>query len=190
MLSSSIELTTAHGKLRVRHFWCQDGDCLIASSVDELKDRPSVRIHSSCVFSESLGSLDCDCALQLRKSLEQVSSDGGFVLYRFEEGRGAGLRNKIEAISLQQSQGIDTKTAFETLGFPPDPRTYSVAIRALQALNLGPRIALKTNNPRKIKALEDAGFEVEREALGIDRDERVQAYFDQKRQCLGHIDDQ
>lgn len=190
MLSSSIELTTAHGKIRVRHFWCQDGDCLVASNVDESKDRPSVRIHSSCVFSESLGSLDCDCALQLQKSLEQVCSEGGFVLYRFEEGRGTGLKNKIEAISLQQKRGIDTKSAFETLGFPADPRTYSVAVRAIQALNLGPKVILKTNNPRKIKALEDAGFEVEREALQIDRDERVQAYFDQKKQCLGHIDDE
>lgn len=99
------------------------------------------------------------------------------------------MKNKIEAISIQQTKGVDTKTAFETLGFQPDPRTYSVAVKAMQALNIGKKVTLKTNNPRKIKALEDAGFDVERQGLGIERDERVQAYFDQKKACLGHMDD-
>jgi len=189
LLSSSIKLTTEHGNLRIQHFWCQDGECLIASNADMIDNPPSVRIHSSCVFSESFGSKDCDCSLQLQRTLEQVCKEGGYVLYRFEEGRGSGLKNKIEAISIQQTKGVDTKTAFEELGFHPDPRTYSVAVRALQALQVGKKVWLKTNNPRKIKALEDAGFEVERLGLGIDRDERVQAYFDQKKACLGHMDD-
>lgn len=189
MLSSRIELTTEYGTLLVQHFWCQDGECLIASDPTQEASPPFVRIHSSCVFSESLGSLDCDCSLQLTRSIEKVCTDGGYVLYRFEEGRGTGLKNKIEAIKIQQRDGVDTKTAFEALGFKPDPRTFSVAIRALEALGIGPKILLNTNNPNKILALEKAGYIVERVNLGIERDPRVQAYFDQKKSCLGHIDD-
>ncbi|MBM2173976.1 GTP cyclohydrolase II RibA [Marivita cryptomonadis] len=189
MLSSSIELTTEHGALLVQHFWCQDGECLIASNPKVETSPPFVRIHSSCVFSESLGSMDCDCSLQLSRALEKICKEGGYVLYRFEEGRGTGLKNKIEAIRVQQRDGVDTRTAFEALGFQPDPRTYSVAIKALEAIGIGQEVLLNTNNPNKIAALDKAGFVVKRVNLGIERDRRVQAYFDQKKACLGHMDD-
>lgn len=189
MLSSSIELTTKHGPLLVQHFACQEGECLVASSPYQEPGPPFVRIHSSCVFSESLGSLDCDCSLQLSRAVERVCTEGGYVLYGFEEGRGTGIGNKIEAIRLQQRDGVDTRAAFETLGFQADPRTFSVAIEALRALRIGPAIRLNTSNPNKIAAVERAGFSVQRVKLEIESDKRVLDYLEQKRACLGHIDD-
>src|SRR3954466_13580798 len=61
-----------------------------------------VRVQSSCLFGESFGAVDCDCADQLRASLGMVASEGGILVYLYEEGRGVGLRTKIEAIGVQQ----------------------------------------------------------------------------------------
>ncbi len=47
------------------------------------------------------------------------------------------------------------------LGFPPDPRTYEVALAALHDLNAPPMIHLMSNNPSKRRAIEDGGFVVE-----------------------------
>jgi GTP cyclohydrolase II len=147
-----------------------------------------VRVQSSCLFGESFGAVDCDCADQLRASLGVVASEGGILVYLYEEGRGVGLKKKIEAIGVQQRLGCDTASAFRFLGLKPDPRDHRVATSVLLAI-LDPHypIELITNNPEKVNAFRAAGLVVERRrGLVIKRSSRVAEYLEEKERVLGH----
>jgi len=187
MLTSVIKLNTKYGELASQLF--EDDlhrQCVIVSnpSIDSV---PFVRIQSSCVFSESFGGNDCDCALQLDASLRLISASGGYLFYLYDEGRGAGLLKKIEGISLEQSEHISTVEAYGRLGLAPDLRNYSIAIAAMKATELPLRIRLASNNPLKIKYVQDAGFMVEhRIKLNIPVTEPIESYLAMKREHLGH----
>ena len=99
------------------------------------------------------GSYRCECGEQLSKSLEYVGSNTGVLIYLRQEGRGIGLINKLHAY-IKQDEGYDTAEANIVLGFGYDDRTYEDAIAILRDLKIS-RINLITNNPKKIKALED-----------------------------------
>lgn len=114
---------------------------------------PLVRIHSCCVTGEVFSSNYCDCKEQLEEALKRISKDGGIVLYLQQEGRGAGLYNKLDAYALQR-QGYDTFEANHLLNFPDDLRSYKVAAEMLHALNVT-HIALLSNNPDKYRDLEN-----------------------------------
>lgn len=120
---------------------------------------PWVRVHSACATGDLFGSARCDCGAQLDAALEHLSHHGGVLLYLAQEGRGIGLRAKIEAYALQD-QGLDTFAANESLGFPPDLRDYRSAAAMLQALGIA-RVHLLTANPEKVAQLEQAGVAVE-----------------------------
>jgi GTP cyclohydrolase II len=120
---------------------------------------PWVRVHSACVTGDLFGSARCDCGPQLDASLEHLAHHGGVLLYLHQEGRGIGLRAKIEAYALQD-QGLDTFAANESLGFPPDARDYHSAASMLLALGIR-RVHLLTANPEKVQQLERAGVTVE-----------------------------
>lgn len=150
---------------------------------------PFLRIHSSCLFSESFHSIDCDCSLQLEKSLETVSIVGGAIVYLYQEGRGLGLFQKALAISKQQELGIETAEAYQQLGFELDPRQYSAVTDALRSIDFPRRVRLATNNPRKIAALEAAGYAVgERARMQLRLTERVSKYLRSKVRGLGHYE--
>ncbi len=120
-----------------------------------------VRIHSSCVTGDILGSLRCDCGDQLAKALKYISKkDCGILLYLFQEGRGIGLINKLKAYQLQE-QGLDTVEANQALGLPIDARSYDVACDILHSLRVK-TINLLTNNPHKISGLTNGGVHVGR----------------------------
>src|SRR5262249_5327004 len=72
--------------------------------------------------------------------------------------RGIGLINKVRAYSLQD-RGLDTVEANLALGFRDDERDYAVAAHMLASLNVG-SIRLMTNNPNKIRQLEQLGVKV------------------------------
>src|SRR6187397_2482933 len=65
---------------------------------DWQKDEPVlVRVHSSCMTGDILGSLRCDCGDQLHKALKMIEQEGkGVVLYMNQEGRGIGILNKLK----------------------------------------------------------------------------------------------
>lgn len=132
---------------------------------DAWPDPLPVRLHSACLTGDLFGSLRCDCGEQLRGSLRSFASNGGGVLlYLQQEGRGIGLGNKLRAYGLQH-EGLDTIDADRILGFGADERRYDAAVGMLQHLGVD-RVLVLTNNPEKVRALEEGGIEVVgREAL-------------------------
>lgn len=148
-----------------------------------------VRIHSSCLFSEALGSNDCDCASQLSEALRIIAESGGLLVYTYEEGRGAGLRTKMEAIKLQRDEGVDTASAYHRLGLSRDLRDWQFQSMVLRQL-LPPNhpVVLLTNHPGKVDSLRNFGVNViERRSLVIAQNPEVTRYLEEKSQVLGHL---
>jgi GTP cyclohydrolase II len=144
-------------------------------------DIPWVRVHSACLTGDLFGSARCDCGPQLDAALAHLAREGGVLVYLHQEGRGIGLRAKIEAYALQD-QGLDTFAANESLGFPPDARDYESAASMLSALGIS-RLRLLTANPEKIAQLQQAGIAVESsEPIVIAPTEVNRDYLEAKRQ--------
>ncbi len=146
-----------------------------------------VRLHSSCLTGDLLGSLRCDCGSQLRGAIDAISAAGGGVLlYLAQEGRGIGLANKLRAYAIQD-RGFDTIDADEQLGFESDERRYGAAAAMLRALGVG-RIELLTNNPAKVAALQSAGIDVaaRRPLRGV-ATRHNRRYLATKRDRAGHL---
>ena len=118
-----------------------------------------IRLHSECFTGDLLGSLRCDCGVQLRGAIAEIAKQGsGVLLYLAQEGRGIGLVNKLRAYELQDD-GFDTIDANEQLGFDADERIYAPAATMLARMGIK-RVRLMTNNPQKISQLERYGIEV------------------------------
>ena len=118
-----------------------------------------VRVHSSCVTGDILGSCRCDCGDQLHTAMQMIENNGkGLVLYMAQEGRGIGLANKLKAYHLQEL-GLDTVEANLELGFRADERDYGVGAQMLRDLN-ATKIKLITNNPAKRVGLSGHGIEI------------------------------
>lgn len=149
-----------------------------------------LRLHSECLTGDALFSLRCDCGAQLQAALQKIAENGrGALLYLRQEGRGIGLLNKIRAYHLQD-QGADTVEANEQLGFGADMRDYSLCRLMLEHLHIQ-RVQLLTNNPRKVKALQEMGVEVtERVALHTGQNPHNAKYLATKKGKLGHWFDQ
>lgn len=148
---------------------------------------PLVRLHSECLTGDVLGSLRCDCGLQVQAALQRIASEGcGMLLYLRQEGRGIGLGNKIRAYALQDT-GMDTVDANVCLGFPADARCYGVAAAMLQDQGIS-TLRLMTNNPAKIASLEKYGICVaERVQHDVPTPAETTAYLLTKVQKMGHM---
>ena len=117
------------------------------------------RIHSECFTGDVLGSRRCDCGDQLNKAMQLIAAEGaGVIAYLRQEGRGIGLLDKLRAYNLQDS-GYDTVDANTMLGHAPDERDYTIAAHIFEDLGVS-AVRLMTNNPDKIKALEQSGVRV------------------------------
>ncbi|MFV0574677.1 MAG: GTP cyclohydrolase II [Vibrio sp.] len=132
---------------------------IIFKSADKSDQTPLVRMHSECLTGDVFHSSRCDCGEQLDETVNRMGKEGGILLYLRQEGRGIGLYNKIDAYRLQ-SQGMNTYEANNHLGFGDDLRDFSEAAEMLKALGVE-KIKLITNNPKKMKELQEFGIELE-----------------------------
>lgn len=146
-----------------------------------------VRMHSECLTGDALGSMRCDCRMQLQATLKMIENAGrGVVVYLRQEGRGIGLVNKLKAYSLQD-MGLDTVEANERLGLPVDQRNYGMGAQILMDLGVG-QFRLITNNPRKIAGLKGYGLEmVDRVPLLIEATSYNANYLATKAKKMGHL---
>jgi len=161
---------------------------IVKGNLGDFADRPvMVRMHSECLTGDALGSLRCDCQMQLQAALKMLDNHGlGVVVYLRQEGRGIGLVNKLKAYSLQD-MGFDTVEANERLGFPADLRDYGMGAQMLNDLGVK-KIRLITNNPRKIAGLKGYGLEVvDRVPLLIEANDYNAAYLTTKAEKMGHL---
>lgn len=145
-----------------------------------------VRVHSSCLTGDILGSLRCECGEQLHKAMEAIEKEGkGVLVYMNQEGRGIGLMNKIKAYKLQE-QGMDTVDANLHLGFDADERDYGVGAQILQKIGVR-KMRLMTNNPVKRIGLEAYGLTItENVSIEIPTNPYNEAYMRTKKERMGH----
>ena len=188
---AEAELQTKHGHFKLHAYESADDlKTHIALVKGDVSDGEPVlvRMHSQCLTGDVFGSLRCDCGEQLEKAMALIQKDGrGVLVYMRQEGRGMGLRNKIRAYKLQDSEGLDTVEANERLGFPADLRDYGVGAQILS--NLGVRkMRLLTNNPRKVSGLTGHKLEiVEQVPLQSPPQEFNRRYLEAKQTKLGHL---
>jgi len=147
---------------------------------------PLLRIHSECLTGEMFRSLRCDCADQLDIAMREIALEGrGLVIYEHQEGRGIGLMAKLKAYALQDA-GFDTVDANRALGFAPDCRDFSLPAAILHTLGVL-RVRLLSNNPAKVRALDEAGIEViEQVPCEAEPTAHSFGYLRTKRVRLGH----
>ena len=145
-----------------------------------------VRVHSSCMTGDILGSMRCDCGEQLHKAMQAIEKEGkGVVIYMQQEGRGIGLMNKIAAYKLQE-EGLDTVDANLHLGFKADERDYGCGAQMLRHLGVR-KMRLLTDNPVKRVGLEGYGLEiVENVPIEVTPNKFNRHYLETKKNRMGH----
>lgn len=187
---ASSKIPTDHGTFESVAYEAHDGRTHLALVRGEIAGRQNVlvRVHSECFTGDTLGSRRCDCGDQLDRSLELIDGEGsGVVVYiRGHEGRGIGLRHKLEAYELQD-RGYDTIEANLALGFAADSRDYGVGAEILRDLGVT-TMRLLTNNPAKRAGLEGHGLTiVEQIPLTISPTPENLFYLQTKRDRFGHL---
>jgi GTP cyclohydrolase II len=186
---AEADFPTRYGQFRIFGFQ-QGGDEAVALTMGDLaaaSEPPLLRIHSQCLTGDVFGSIRCDCCDQLELALEKIAEEGcGILIYELKEGRGIGLMAKLQAYALQDS-GVDTVEANRRLGFAPDLRDYALPGAILRSLGVS-AVRLLSNNPDKVRAVEQAGIEVrERVPCEGHPAESRRRYLETKKDKLGHL---
>lgn len=187
---AEANLPTEWGDFRIAGYrsLTSDEEFVVLIKGDLRPDLPTlVRIHSQCLTGDVFGSMKCDCGQQLHRTMEMIQAEGrGAIVYQQQEGRGIGILNKIRAYALQD-QGADTVEANERLDLPVDSRNYQQCAEVLFDLGLC-KVKVISNNPGKLKALEDAGLEiVERVSIEVQASETTAKYLQTKKDKMGHL---
>lgn len=186
---ATTKLPTEFGEFELSVFqFGEDAAQHVLLTCGDVAGEVLTRIHSKCTTGETFLSLKCDCREQLQRSMQLIQEHGsGVIIYLDQEGRGVGLVDKIKAYHLQDEEGLDTVEANLALGLPSDARSYDAAIEVLKYLKIE-KVALLTNNPEKITALQQAGFaEVRRVPLEIPANHVNKKYLLTKKHKMGHL---
>jgi 3,4-dihydroxy 2-butanone 4-phosphate synthase / GTP cyclohydrolase II len=122
-------------------------------------DKPVlVRMHTHCFAGDVFHASSCECASNIRSSLQRIASEGiGAVIYLHQNSLGFSLAN------------VDGRDTLEFHDEEREPgtlerqrttqREIGIGAQILLDLNLR-RIRLMTNHPRRVAALEGYGIEI------------------------------
>lgn len=189
-IQAEANVPTEYGNFRMVAFSESENDwmpqiALIADQTDFSKP-VNIRFHSECITGEVFHSKKCECGQQLDAAMQYMQKNGGIIVYLRQEGRNIGIINKLKAYSLQE-KGFDTVQANLQLGLPAEGRNFANAIDILHALDVK-EINLLTNNPEKIKAVEDSDIKLnQRVPLQIKSNESSKEYLKTKKEYFGHL---
>ncbi|MCL4312040.1 MAG: GTP cyclohydrolase II [Candidatus Thermoplasmatota archaeon] len=186
---AKAELPTRFGSFKIYVFKNEDNKdhaVLVHGNIEGENNVP-IRIHSECLTGDVFGSMRCDCRDQLLTSLKFIGSqERGILIYLRQEGRGIGLLNKIRAYNLEDN-GKDTVEANVEQGLPADNRHYNFAVDVIKYFKIK-SVQLMTNNPEKIKYLEDNGITINRRIpVIIQPTEFDKFYLETKKDKMGHM---
>ena len=131
---------------------------------DLKNDNFYIRMHSSCLTSETLRSMDCDCVHQLNGALERIVKEGnGILFYLLQSGRGASYIAKSRGCQMVQhlQDTITTFESYERMGLEHDYRSYRNVKDICIMFNIhNKNFHLMTNNPDKIKKFGGLGINI------------------------------
>ena len=161
-----------------------------------------VRAHSACWTSEVTNAVNCECREEKDEALRDIADEGrGIFVYLQQEGRGTGDVGKgyqlnemlyfnedgeIHQRRDENGNRIDTDTAYRNVGFPSECRDFEVAGKILFTLGVK-SIRLLTNNPDKIKGIEQSDIKVKPVEIHIKPTNKiVAADLKSKHDNLGH----
>ncbi|MBB6372631.1 GTP cyclohydrolase II [Chryseobacterium shigense] len=190
-IEDSVEIPTEYGKMFFNVYMDHKGKehlAIISGNID-VDEHVLVRIHSECITGDVFKSSKCDCGIQLDRAFKFIGEEtqkgkGGIILYMRDEGRGIGLGNKLRAYKFQQ-QGFDTIDANKIIQTPVDDRNYVLPSQILKSLGIN-KVRLITNNPLKIKDLENEGIEVKRVKINSSVTPFNKDYLSVKNNIMGH----
>lgn len=187
---SKSRLATRYGEFQMLGFEGQDPQLpIIALVVGNPVDVewPLVRLQSKCTTGEAFGSFQCDCNEQLEYSMKQIQDEqNGVIIYLDQEARGNGLPAKLKIYEVMQSENLTSDEACQSLELPIDIRNYDEAASIL-FYELGLRqVRLLTNNPDKVKALQECGINVERVPIPVTPNRYNHAYLLEKQRRHNH----
>jgi len=116
-----------------------------------------VRMHKHCLAGDVFHASSCECAANLRSSLERIANEGvGAVIYLHQNSTGIAFENVDGADTLRFGHGE------EELATPEQQRStqreVGIGAQILHDLNIH-HIRLMTNHPRRVAALE--GYDIE-----------------------------
>ncbi|MEC3917393.1 GTP cyclohydrolase II RibA [Nocardia sp. CDC160] len=187
---TSHSLTRRGLEMRVRVVELEAGcGSAIIVGDPEHHPRPLVRIHSRCLYGDALGSEDCDCGPELELAMDLIQAEGtGVLLYLEQEGRGAGLTVKAQALRLTETKGCTTFESYDELAVARDSRSYGAAAIFLREQLELTELRLLTNNPGKVTSLRKHGLHTDMVRLPTaPTSQRAIRYLESKRQRSRHL---
>lgn len=135
-----------------------------------------IRINSACFTGDIFHDQSCDCNEQFEISLKMMVEHQGpaLVIYHFaHEGKAHGYFKKLKA--------------FDGKMYPVkgDHRDFRTSVAILRSLGIS-RVKLMTNNPEKVKILQEYGIEVTGIVPIVVNDPNLADFYDYKSRVWKH----
>ena len=170
----------------------------------ESKDYFLTRFDSHCETQMLFGDKTCDCMEQLHMAMDLINQqgEGAIIHIKKHEGRGKGIASKLDQLSICHDLGIDTVVAsllraeliegIDTTLFTPtqiiDSRDFLGCVSILKYFNVEKliKLMLQTNNPMKMKALIENGYQCEFFNIHTELNEQNKHHIESKKLHLNH----
>lgn len=152
-----FNIHTARGNAKL-YSLKEENDEHLALVYGEMHNNILIRIQSECVMGDVFWTNHCSCREELHSSLVEISKAGGIIFYLRQEGKGVGLKKKIQTLLLEEKEWIDEFQVYEKLWLK-DERSYGVVATFLNDNGID-TIQMRSNNNGKVSQLREAWISV------------------------------